>query len=330
MAETKKSTTKKSPVKATKAKTAKAASQAKNQSAASDLIADNRTFTLTIPAADIAQARQHALEHARQRLKKDGFRQGHAPDALVEKSVGSQYILQHTLETAVPPAYEKLLQEKKLLPLTEPDLKPLSLAEGEDWTFEVAIAERPEIDVSKYESIVQDTKAKHPLWQAKTPAKKSQKADPEKDKEEKAPSEEERKQQRLQAILTALLEKITVRIPELLLRRETEYQLHELEHQLEHLQMSLADFLKNSGKTQEELQQDYATRAFGNLQVELLLGAIIEKANLKNTEAEISAVLQQRLANYPEGSKPQITTQDIQYVNGMLLKQKALDHLLNL
>lgn len=325
MAETKQSRTSKSNKTDTKSKasTAKKANPKKankDSSAKRKLIAENFTFQLTIPADVVSQGRQKALEVARNRLKQDGFRKGHAPDKIVEKTVGSQFLLQQTLEQIVPPAYEAELQTQKLQPVTEPDIKPVSMEEGQDWVFEVAIAQRPEIKVDQYEEIVKKTKSKHELWQE--PKQKD-------DQEKETPAEVIRQQQ-LQAVLTDLLEAIEVPVPELLLRKETEYQLHELEHQLKHMNMSFEDFLKNSGKSREDVQQDYAARALGNLQVELLLGAIIQAAKLENSEQEVSEVLKQRMAQYPEGSQPQITARDIQYVNAMLLKQKALDHLLNL
>lgn len=289
MAETKKSTAKKSSSSAPKAtKAAKTSPPKKTAGKKTDsshtIIADNTTFELTIAASTVEEGRQKALTQARNRLKQDGFRKGHAPDKMVEKTVGQQFLLQHTLEAIVPPAYEAALKEKKLQPLTEPDIKPLSMEVGQDWVFEVAVAQRPSVDASKYEEIVKKAKTKSELW----PEKQTEKS---KD-ESVETSKEDLRQQRLQTLLTALLENIEVQVPELLLRRETEYQLHELEHQLEHMKMSFEDFLKNSGKTREDVQQDYAARALGNLQVELLLGAIITQAKLENSEEEVSQVRQ--------------------------------------
>lgn len=284
------------------------------------LILDNTVFQLSVPASDIATARQQALKSAKTQIKQDGFRKGHVPTKLVEKNVNDQYLVQQILEMVLPPVYQKYLEENKLQPLTEPDVKPLSMDPDKDWTFEVAIAQKPVVDAAQYAEIVKSTKKTHELWQEP----KEKKAD------EKEVSQEALRQQRLQVLLTALLEKIPVQIPELLLRRETEQQLHELEHQLEHMKMTMQDFLRHSQKKIEDVQQDYAARALGNLQVELLLGAIIALAKLEVAEQEVTDTLKQQLDKYPEKSKPQITTRDIQYVHATLLKQKALDHLLNL
>ena len=354
MTETTKPTAKKSKpkssktdVKGTEKSTAKTAVQA-------NLVTDNFTFEITLPASEVNKGKQTALEKARARLHQNGFRKGKTPDKIVEQAVGQQYLLQQTLETIVPPAYEQALKDKKLQPLTEPEIKPISMEDGKDWTFEVTIANRPVIDVSKYAEIVSKTKSGHDLWKAdkSTDSKSKKSAEPKKsakkaktDSKDQAEIDNEAenqnanesddastklRQDRLQVLISALLSKIEIPVPDLLLRHETQAQLHELEHQLEHLKMSFDDFLKNSGKTREDVEKDYAARALGNLQVELLLGAIIQAEELKNTEAEIGAVLEQRMSQYPEESRPKITARDVQYVNALLLKQKALDHLLNL
>jgi len=289
-------------------------------SQAPQLILDNTVFQLTVPVASIEAARLEALKSAQTQVKQDGFRKGHAPAKLVEKNVNDQYLTQRILEMVLPPVYQEYLEKNNLRPLTEPDVKPLSMDPEKDWTFEVAIAQKPAVDAAKYAEIVKTTKKTHELWQEKK-AKKD---------EQKEVSQEAIRQQQLQALLTALLEKIPVQIPELLLRRETEQQLHELEHQLEHMKMTMQDFLRHSQKKIEDVQQDYAARALGNLQVELLLGAIIEAAKLEVAEQEVTDALKQQLDKYPEKTKPQITTRDIQYVHATLLKQKALDHLLHL
>ncbi len=297
-----------------------ASSKKQAESQTPKIIVDNTVFQLTIPATTVEEARQKALKNAKGHIKQDGFRKGHVPEKLVEKNVNDQYITQNILETVLSPAYQKHVEDNDLRPLTEPDVKPVSMDAGQDWIFEVAIAQKPEVDASKYADIVKATKKKHELWKEKKEQKDTK----------EQPSTEAIRQERLQVLLTALLEKITVQIPELLLRRETEQQLHQLEHQLEHMKMTMQDFLRNSRKKLEDVQQDYAARALGNLQVELLLGAIIETSKLQVSEQEVTDTLKQQLDNYPEKSKPQITTRDIQYIHATLLKQKALDHLLNL
>jgi len=293
------------------------------------LIGDNTVFNLTIKWSDVKKGKKIAINKARQQLKRDGFRQGQVPEALVIKAVGQQYIVENTLQTILPEAYQKYLQEHKLFPLTEPAIKPIKMEDDQDWELEVSIAVKPEITLDNYDQIVKKLKKNHQLW-TKKPTKNAANKTNEKQTTKPEDSPEQIKQEQIRVILTALLEKIAVPVPELLLRRETEQQLHHFAHQLEHLKMTMEDFLQKSGQTMEQLQQDYATRSLGGLQVELLLGAIIAKENIKVSESEVVELLETRLANVPEEKRESLKAREAQYAHATLLKQKALDHLLNL
>jgi FKBP-type peptidyl-prolyl cis-trans isomerase (trigger factor) len=312
-----------------KVKTVK--NSAKKAEKTPSLVLDNTTFELRIPATTVQTAWQKALEQTSKRIKQDGFRQGNVPTKLAEKVADPSYLLEKTLEAVFPAAYEAYLTEHKLQPLTEPEIKPLSMKTNEEWILEVTIAQSPEVSIDKYEDVVAQVKKTHEAWKD-TPVKANKAQDSAEDKKVSSPEESEQqvRGQRLNAILTALLEKYRVGVPELLLRRETENQLHELEHQLEHMNLTLKDFLEKTHKKLEDIQNDYAARSLGILQVELLLSAIIRTSNIEVSEQEIAAALKQRLEQYPPDSKPQITSRDVTHVHSLILKQKALDHLLSL
>jgi FKBP-type peptidyl-prolyl cis-trans isomerase (trigger factor) len=131
----------------------------------------------------------------------------------------------------------------------------------------------------------------------------------------------------LQAILTNILENIKVTVPELLLRKETERQLHELAHQLEHIELKVEDYLEKIGTTLEQLQQEYATRAFGTLQVEIFLANYIREQKLEVAPGEVEAILRARQAK--DDKKP-VSRQEVEYIHASLLKQKAVDQLLTI
>lgn len=292
------------------------------------IVADNHTFTLTIPWEEVEKGWQKALLWAQQQIKVDGFRKGKVPLKLVEQNVDRQHLVQRTVEEVVPPAYQAYIREHELTPLTEPDIRAKALNQGEAWEFEAAIAQRPEIDITGYEKMVQEIKKNSDLWNEK-PAK-TKKSDKEGKDATPEMTEEQKKDAQVGTLVSQLLEKIHVPVPELLLRRETEYQLHRLEHELEHMQMSVQDFLEKSGKKLEDIQQDYAARALGNLQVELLLGSIIREKDIKVEADEVAEALKKRYTTSESDQQPKVTAEDVTYVQSVLLKQKALDHLLDL
>lgn len=287
----------------------KTVSQAKKDNDASSLIGENTKFTLTLSASDIAKNKQSVLAKAQQQAKFEGFRQGKAPLAMVEERLGESRVRDLILEELLSAAYTDYVREHKIFPLTDPSVSIESVEEGKDWVFAVEVAVTPEVELGNYQKIVTDTKKKHELWAEK--------------KDDKAPevSPDVKRQQQISALLEAILEKVVIKVPELLLRKETERALHEFSHQLEHMNITIDAYLEKVGKTQQDIQQEYAARSLMNLQVEFLLGAIVKEEKIELPEKEVADVLSQV-------EKP--TAEQRQYVISSLLKQKAVDHLLTL
>jgi FKBP-type peptidyl-prolyl cis-trans isomerase (trigger factor) len=292
-------------------KVAKKADKKVDEKAQPKIVADNATFTLTIAPEKLNAARQGALTVAQQQMKLEGFRKGMAPLKLVEQSLSPEKLRDLMMERTLPQAYQEHLRANNLVSLTEPDVKIVELSDEKGWQFEVSIALPPKVELGEYQEIVKKLTKTHDLW------KKAEEKTAETD--EKA--ENQKRQAKLQAILQTLLESIVVAVPELLLRRETERQLHDLSHQLEHWKLTLEQYLKQIGKSQDDLQQDTAVRALMNLQIDFLLGAIVGQEKLSITAEEVQKALPEDKKNSPEYQ---------QYVASVLLKQKAVDFLLTI
>ncbi len=273
-----------------------------------DLIGPNEVFTLTLKSEALQEARTKALQKAQRTAKVDGFRQGKVPLKIVEQRLGEGSIMEMMVNEALSPAYSQALQDKNLQPLSEPEVKPLKMEPGSDWEFEITVATLPIFETKDVNKHIEKLKKSNDLWT----------------KEEKEGTDV--RQERLQAILTELLEKFQVKVPELLLRKETERQLHELAHQLENLGLSVDDYLEKVGQNLETLQQEYAARAFGTLQVEILLANYIRDQKIEAQPQEVESILRARA----EKSKESISRQEIEYVHATLLKQKAVDLLLTI
>ncbi len=278
---------------------------------ADSLIVPNHTFTLVIKAEAVAKAKDKVLLETQKTIKLDGFRQGKAPLKIVAERLGATGLQELILREVLPSAYREHLQANQLKPLTEPEVTPKSIEEGKDWEFTVAIAETQPLELGEYQAIVKGIK--EPDHHEHDGHKHTA---------------DELLQLKLQAILRALLEKIQVKVPELLLRQETEHRFGQLIQQLKQVNLELADYLKNIKKTQEELYQEYAVNTLASLQIELLLAAIVSAAQLKVEEKELEAVITARLANQPK--KKGVTREELNYWHSTLLKQKAIAHLLSL
>lgn len=301
-------------VKKTAAK--KTTAKATKQAGAVPHISANTTFSLTISQDKVAAARQKVLQTAQRNVKLEGFRHGKAPLAMVEQRLGEDKIRQYMAEEVLPEAYRQVILENKYTPMTDPDVQVVSMEPGKDWEFTVSIAQPPEITLGNYKKIVTDLKKTHELWKTEKKANQEEKSADKQGREE---------QQKLQVILQTLLEKITIPVPELLLRQETQRQMYELGAQLERLNMTLNQYLEKTQQTAEQIQQEIAIRTLMNLQVDFLLGSIVREEKLEVTHDEIHAVMPH---DHDHGHH--LSEEQHQQVAVSLLKQKATSFLLTL
>lgn len=282
------------------------------------VIGPNTVFTVTLQADQVATARASALQRAQSQMKLEGFRKGKAPLKLIEKHLDTAKLQELTLEKLLPEAYHAHVTKNSLRPLTDPEVKIVELKPEGDWTFEFQVAEPPEVELGEYTKIIAKLKKDSDLW------KKEPTIPEDGDKDAKVKAAQERaanRQKQVDAILRALLEKIVIVVPELLVRQQTQEHLHQLSHQLEHMNVTIEDYLARVGQSLEVLQQETAARSLASLQIEFLLGAVITDAKISLTDEEVEAALPK---------EREASDNDRRYAMSMLLKQKAVDHLLTL
>lgn len=299
----------------------------KNDQKETSPIAENTKFEIKIDAARGEAAYQKTLVTLSRRLKLDGFRKGKVPPHIAEQHLGESDVLHLALEDIISEVYQETVESLKKHPLTQPDLKIISLKRNSDWILQAEIAEHIHIELDNFRKDVEKAlQAAKKQWKETSEARK-------KGKESEIKSENEQKHQErsflLGEIYRALVTTYRPQIPELMLRREVEQELHALQHQLEGISMSLDDFLKRRNLTPQELSEQIAAEALARLQLQVILGEIAEKEKMTVSDKEVEAYLQ-TVGDSAALTKAQ---QDVHYflwVKESLLKQKITDLLLSL
>ncbi len=285
----------------------------------SPLIGENTSFKVTLSWKEVEKAQESVLARQQSGAKLEGFRKGKAPIALIAQNLGEKGLRDLTLEAVLPDMYRTGLQENKFLPLTDPEVRLESIEPNADWTVTFIIATPSEVKLDGYEKIVTELKKKHEAWKDKK-SDKTEKSEEKADATAEAVAEAKRGEQ-INAVIEALLEKIEVVIPELLVRTETERRLRDLGKQLEQLNMSVDDYLARTQRTLEQIQQEIAAQSLLALQVEMLLGAIIRHSKI---------TVDHDLVHKALPTDREASREEHDYVESMLLKQAAVDHLLTL
>ena len=112
-----------------------------------------RGYTLTIPAKDIDARMDSEVKRMAPQVRMPGFRPGKVPPNLIRKMHGEQ-LHAEALQSAVQLGVQKLLNDKKLRPATQPEV---SLADGyeqgKDAEVEVKFEALPDVPAPKIDGI---------------------------------------------------------------------------------------------------------------------------------------------------------------------------------
>ena len=113
------------------------------------------SFSVTVPAADIEKESEAELKRISGKVKIPGFRPGKVPMKTLKAKYGKD-VLGDVLQNSINEATNKLIDEKKLRPALQPDVKITSFEPDSDLSFDVTIEVFPQVPPLKYEDITVD------------------------------------------------------------------------------------------------------------------------------------------------------------------------------
>jgi trigger factor len=106
----------------------------------------------------IADFKKESLEHFGNTLDLKGFRKGHVPQDVIEKTVGEMAILEDSAERAISSNYPEIVATHQIYPLGRPEIIFTKLAIGNDAEFKIKTAIMPEVTLPDYKKIATDVK----------------------------------------------------------------------------------------------------------------------------------------------------------------------------
>ena len=109
-------------------------------------------FNLKVSGKEWKELQDVAFEKVNKKAKIDGFRPGKAPRNIYEKNYGTMDILYEAADSAIKKEYDKLLNDKKLLPIIEPKVELVSL---DDKKLEVkfTFVLEPKVELGEYTNL---------------------------------------------------------------------------------------------------------------------------------------------------------------------------------
>src|SRR3972149_6899832 len=226
-----------------------------------------KTFELEFEVEwpEVKKTYDHVLEHFADAVKLKGFRKGKAPKDLVEKSVDKADVYGEVINHLLPNTYAEAVKEHKLRPAIAPKITIVEAQENKAWKFKATSCELPEIKLNDYQKAVRGALAKEAIW---TPGK----GDP-----KQTEKTELTENQKLNLISQALLETVSLDLPDLMIQAETDRLLSRLLDQIQKLGLTIDQYASSNQKTVDQLKAEYRLAAVNSLKLELILAAIGEE-----------------------------------------------------
>lgn len=110
-------------------------------------------ITAEISAEDVKKQYQKTLKETQKESEMDGFRKGKVPLDVLEKKVGQGFLMQKTAETLLKEEYPRILEDKKISPLGQPQITITKIAPDNDLGFKIKTATMPKVELGDYRKI---------------------------------------------------------------------------------------------------------------------------------------------------------------------------------
>jgi trigger factor len=111
-----------------------------------------RELELEIPAENVQKAAEKVARDLARVARIPGFRPGKAPVTLIRRRFADD-IQGEVVQSLVPEYLEKALDEKKLIPVTRPEVDKVEFKEGEPLRFRAVFEVLPEFELGDYKNL---------------------------------------------------------------------------------------------------------------------------------------------------------------------------------
>lgn len=259
---------------------------------------------VTIPATLIKKTREEVMAQVASTAKVAGFRPGKAPKKVVEETADKAKVREEVLRVLIPQTYIEAVQEHQLKPIVNPKIHVDELDDDKDWSFTATTCEMPKVELGKYKEAVKNVTAKSKII---VPGKEESKPD-------------------LDTIVKELVGAVTVTIPSILTDYEADRLLSQTLDEIKKLGLSLDQYLSSTGKTPEQLREEYVAKATMDMKLEFALQQIADTEKIVVDQKEI----EEAIAKAKDPAEKTHLESNKYLLANIIRQQKTLDFLQNL
>jgi FKBP-type peptidyl-prolyl cis-trans isomerase (trigger factor) len=297
-------------------------------------------FQAEVPVELLEEYSLAALAEMAQDFALPGFRKGKVPHEKVREHIGEMELLEDAANEALRDAMQEIAEDEKLDVIGRPQVVITKLAPKNPLEFKIRYALFPEISLPDYKKIGKN------IFERKDPTDVTEKEideailriqkmiAPEKDAtpppltdetvkqfgnfntvadfraELKKQLEQEKtlhmKDGRREEMIKEIVEHAKIKVPQLLVDQELFEFLADRDEQLKTASLSLDDYLKQIGKTSEQLEKDERALIENDLRMSLVVQEIRKKENLGAEDRDIHILITQLKLRYPERTEQEL------------------------
>jgi trigger factor len=111
-----------------------------------------REVEVEVPADEVSKTYRTVIKRYQKLARIPGFRAGKVPESLVRSKFAKE-LRQEVMEALVSERFRTAIEERKLQPVSEPQLLNLQLNDGEPLRFKAAFEVLPEFDIAGYQTV---------------------------------------------------------------------------------------------------------------------------------------------------------------------------------
>lgn len=111
------------------------------------------TFTVALNEAEMKHIKAEVFDHLRRQVKAAGFRPGKAPDAIVERELGSGTVQGEFIEHAIQHSYAQAVQENKLPVVASPRVTVEKFVPYTQLEYKAVVELMPKVKLADYKKI---------------------------------------------------------------------------------------------------------------------------------------------------------------------------------
>ena len=115
----------------------------------------SHSFHVVVSAAQVEEQRETELQSLASKVKMPGFRPGKVPMAVLKQKYGKD-VMGDVLQSTVDKATREVLEQNKLRPALQPDIKIVKFEDGSDLSFDITVEVMPEVPAIDFSKITVD------------------------------------------------------------------------------------------------------------------------------------------------------------------------------